>query len=50
MIPEERTRCTAWPQGGYLNKAKKMTHVINAKPINNVLWPHRATIPSMFVS
>jgi len=34
----------------YLSNAKKITHVISAKPINNVLWPHRATIPSMFQS
>jgi hypothetical protein len=29
---------------------KKSTNVISAKPINNVLWPHRATVPSMFQS
>jgi hypothetical protein len=34
----------------YLSNAKIITHVISAKPINNVLWPHRATIPSMFQS
>jgi hypothetical protein len=34
----------------YLSNAKKITHVISAKPINNVLWPHRATIPIMFQS
>jgi hypothetical protein len=34
----------------YFSNAKTITHVISAKPINNVLWPHRATIPSMFQS
>jgi len=34
----------------YLSNAKKITHVISARPINNVLWPHRATIPSIFQS
>jgi hypothetical protein len=34
----------------YFNKAKKITQVISAKPINKVLWPQRATIPIMFQS
>jgi hypothetical protein len=33
-----------------LSNAKKITQVISAKLINNVLWPHRATIPIMFQS
>jgi hypothetical protein len=33
-----------------LNNPTKITHVISANPINNVLWPQRATIPSMFQS
>jgi hypothetical protein len=34
----------------YFSNVKNSTNVISAKPINNVLWPHRATIPSMFQS
>jgi hypothetical protein len=34
----------------YFNNVKNSTNVISAKPINNVLWPHRATIPSIFQS
>jgi hypothetical protein len=34
----------------YFSNAKNSTNVISAKPINNVLWPHRATIPIMFQS
>jgi hypothetical protein len=30
--------------------AKNSTQVINANAINSVLWPHRATIPTMFHS
>jgi hypothetical protein len=33
-----------------LSNVKKSTNVISAKPINNVLWPHRATVPIMFQS
>jgi hypothetical protein len=32
----------------YLNNPTKITHVISANAINNVLWPHRAIIPIMF--
>jgi hypothetical protein len=35
---------------GYLSNVKKSTNVISAKPINNVLWPHRATVPIIFQS
>src|SRR5471030_728804 len=34
----------------YLINPKNSTHVISANAINNVLWPHRATVPSMFQS
>src|ERR1700722_18554481 len=34
----------------YLSSEKNSTYVISANPINNVLWPHRAIIPSMFQS
>jgi hypothetical protein len=34
----------------YLSSEKNITYVISANPINNVLWPHRAIIPSMFQS
>jgi hypothetical protein len=34
----------------YLNNAKKITHVMIASPINNVLWPQRATVAIMFLS
>jgi hypothetical protein len=34
----------------YLNKLKKIAHVMSANPTSNVLWPHRAMIPIMFLS
>jgi hypothetical protein len=34
----------------YLNNPTNITHVISANAINNVLWPHRATIPTIFLS
>ena len=34
----------------YLNNPTNITHVITANAINNVLWPHLATIPTMFLS
>ena len=37
------------PPLGYLN-AKKSTQVISANAINSVLWPHRATVPTIFHS
>jgi hypothetical protein len=52
-------QCAAPPGAGaarrgritrYLNKPKKITPVISANAINSVLWPHRATIPTMFQS
>lgn len=43
-----RTRCAAWPQACYLNNPTKIAQVISANAINNVLWPQRATTPTMF--
>jgi hypothetical protein len=34
----------------YLNKLKKIAHVMSANPTSSVLWPHRAIIPIMFLS
>jgi hypothetical protein len=34
----------------YLNNPTKITQVISAKAINNVLWPQRAIIPTMSIS
>jgi hypothetical protein len=34
----------------YLNKPTKIAHVMSANPINNVLWPHRATFAIIFLS
>jgi hypothetical protein len=34
----------------YLNKLKKIAHVMSANPTNSVLWPHRAIIPIMLLS
>jgi hypothetical protein len=47
--PKKRTRCAACPID-YLSKPKKITPVISANAINSVLWPHRATIPSILQS
>ena len=34
----------------YLNKLKKIAHVMSANPTSSVLWPQRAMFPIMFLS
>ena len=47
MIEGARTRVAL---ACYLNNPTKITQVISAKAINNVLWPQRAIIPTMSIS